>query len=115
MAQHCVTNMNVSIRLVCQAFSMSESCYRYKALHSDENILIADRLIQLTHEQTDWGFGQCFQCLRNVEGRTWHHKHVYRIYCELALNMIDDYRREGLAIEAGFSLPTVRVIRVLNQ
>jgi putative transposase len=31
------------------------------------------------------------------------------------LNVIDDYRREGLAIEAGFSLPALRVIRTLDQ
>jgi len=31
------------------------------------------------------------------------------------LNRIDDSRREGLAIEAEFSLPTIRVIRTLNQ
>jgi putative transposase len=30
-------------------------------------------------------------------------------------NVIDDFKREGLAIEAGFSLPTTRVIRVLDQ
>ncbi|WP_154231930.1 integrase core domain-containing protein, partial [Vibrio cholerae] len=30
-------------------------------------------------------------------------------------NVIDDFKREGLAIEAGFSLPTMRVIRTLNQ
>ena len=30
-------------------------------------------------------------------------------------NVIDDYRREGLAIEAGFSLPAIKVIRTLNQ
>ena len=30
-------------------------------------------------------------------------------------NVIDDFRREGLAIEAGFSLPAVRVTRLLNQ
>ena len=30
-------------------------------------------------------------------------------------NVIDDFKREGLAIEAGFSLPTARVIRVLDQ
>jgi putative transposase len=29
--------------------------------------------------------------------------------------VIDDFKREGLAIEAGFSLPTTRVIRVLEQ
>ena len=31
------------------------------------------------------------------------------------LNIIDDFNREGLAIEVDFSLPAERVIRVLNQ
>lgn len=31
------------------------------------------------------------------------------------LNMIDDYRREELAIEAGLSLPALRMICTLNQ
>jgi putative transposase len=30
-------------------------------------------------------------------------------------NVIDDYKREGLAVEASFSLPTTRVTRVLDQ
>lgn len=30
-------------------------------------------------------------------------------------NVIDDFKREGLAIEAGFSLPSARIIRVLDQ
>lgn len=30
-------------------------------------------------------------------------------------NVIDDFNREGLAIEVDFSLPAVRVIRALNQ
>jgi len=34
----------------------------------------------------------------------------YRLF-----NVIDDYHREGLAIEAGFSLPSIRVIWELNQ
>lgn len=34
----------------------------------------------------------------------------YRLF-----NVIDDFRREGIAIEAGFSLPSIRVIRVMNQ
>ena len=34
----------------------------------------------------------------------------YRLF-----NVIDDFKREGLAIEAGFSLPTMRVLRPLNQ
>lgn len=31
------------------------------------------------------------------------------------LNVIDDFKREGLAMDAGFSLPSLRVIRALNQ
>lgn len=34
----------------------------------------------------------------------------YRLF-----NVIDDYRREALVIEPGFSLPAVRVIRALEQ
>ena len=32
-----------------------------------------------------------------------------------ALNVLDDFNREGLGIEVDFSLPTVRVIRSLNR
>jgi putative transposase len=96
-----------------------------------------------------------------VKGHSWNHKRIYRIYCELALNLrirprrrlnrnipeplkeptrpnqvwsidfmhdqltdgrkhrlfnvIDDFKREELAMEAGFSLPSLRVIRTLEQ
>ncbi len=161
MAQQAVALHAVSIRLACSAFGISETCYRYQAKLCDDNALIAKQLIELTEENSDWGFGLCFSYLRHVENHCWNHKRVYRIYCELALNLrikprrrlkrhapeplkepirenqvwsldfmhdqlsdgrkfrllnvIDDYRREGLAIEAGFSLPTIRVIRTLNQ
>ena len=161
MAQQAVASKSVSICLACRAFSISETCYRYQPQLSSENAEIADWLIKLTERDSDWGFGLCFDYLRNVKGFGWNHKRVYRIYCELALNLrikprrrlkrhkpeplkepiranqvwsmdfmhdqlsdgrnyrlfnvIDDYRREGIAIEVGFSLPTIRVIRVLNQ
>ncbi len=161
MAQHIVAAKGVSIRQVCLAFGISETCYRYQPKLVSENTEIADWLIRLTDKETDWGFGLCFDYLRNVKGFPWNHKRVYRIYCELALNLrirprrrlkrhkpeplkqplrsnqvwsidfmhdqlsdgrnyrlfnvIDDFRREGLTIDAGFSLPSIRVIRSLNQ
>lgn len=161
MAQQAVVDHALSIRLACREFSISETCYRYQAKLCDDNALIAEQLIELTEENTDWGFGLCLAYLRHVENHVWNHKRVYRIYCLLALNLriiprrrlkrhvpeplkepiranqvwsldfmhhqlndgskfrllnvIDDYRREGLAIEVGFSLPTIRVIRTLNQ
>ena len=161
MAQQAVVNRSISICMACKAFNVSETCYRYQPILSSDNDVIADWLIKLTDRDSDWGFGLCFDYLRNVKGFSWNHKRVYRIYCELALNLrikprrrlkrhapeplkeplrsnqvwsmdfmhdqlsdgrnyrlfnvIDDYRREGIAIEAGFSLPSIRVIRVLDQ
>ena len=161
MAVKSVEQLHVSIRLACAAFGISESCYRYQAKCTAENIHIADWLIRLTHNQRNWGFGLCFLYLRNVKGFRWNHKRVYRIYRELELNLrikprkrlvrekpealavpsdinatwsidfmhdrladgrsirlfnvIDDFNREGLAIEVDFSLPAERVVRTLNQ
>lgn len=110
---------------------------------------------------SDWGFGMFFSHFRNTLGHKWNHKRVYRIYCELALNLrikpkrrlnrytpeplkepikadqvwsidfmhdqlsdgrkyrlfnvIDDYKREGLATEPDFSLTAARVTRILDQ
>jgi putative transposase len=87
MAQQAVGDHAVSIRLACRAFSISETCYRYQSKLNDDNALIAEQLIELTEENTDWGFGLCFSYLRHVEKCGWNHKRVYRIYCELALNL----------------------------
>lgn len=77
----------MSIRQACQTFSVSETCYRYQPKMANENTQIANWLIHLSHEHTDWGFGLCFDYLRNVKDYRWNHKRVYRIYCELALNL----------------------------
>lgn len=80
MAQQAVAQYAISIRLACTAFEISETCYRYQAKLSDDNALIAEQLIELTEENTDWGFGLCFSYLRHVESHHWNHKRIYRIY-----------------------------------
>lgn len=77
----------ISIRLACSTFSVSESCYRYKSVHGQENERIAAWLIRLTKSYRNWGFGLCYLHLRNVKGFSWNHKRVYRIYRELELNL----------------------------
>ena len=72
MAQSAVANHSISIRLACNAFSISQTCYRYQSKLSDENALVAERLLDLTEKDSDWGFGQCFLYLRNVEKREWN-------------------------------------------
>lgn len=87
MAQRAVTEQGVSIRLACEAFGISQTCYRYQAKLSDDNALIADWLLRLTYTNRRWGFGLCFLYLRNVQGLAFNHKRVYRIYRELELNL----------------------------
>lgn len=161
LAQEVVKQNRMSIAFACRTFCVSEACYRYHAILSDENTVIAEQLIELTQKQRNRGFGLCFLYFRNVKGYKWNHKRVYRIYCTLFLNLrikphkrlkrekpdaltvpktinecwsmdfmhdqlsdgrscrlfnvIDDFNREGLMIDVGFSLPAERVIRSLNQ
>ncbi|GGA06307.1 hypothetical protein GCM10011498_02470 [Amylibacter cionae] len=61
--------------------------YRYSPVLSDENEEIADWLERLTANKRNWSFGLCFLYLRNVQGYGWNHKRVYRIYCELEVNL----------------------------
>ena len=87
MAKEAVREKRLNIRQACEAFDISQTCYRYEPKLSADNERIADWLTRLTHNQRNWGFGLCFLYLRNVRGFGWNHKRVYRIYCELELNM----------------------------
>ncbi len=87
MAENVVATKDVSIRRACRLFSVSETCYRYQAALSDDNAIVADWLLRLTYVNRRWGFGLCFLYIRNVLGLPYNHKRVYRIYCELELNL----------------------------
>lgn len=161
MALEAHDQSSLTISLVCEVFSISQTCYRYQPKLSAENEEIADWLLRLTSTHKRWGFSLCFYYLRNVKGYGWNHKRIYRIYRELELNLrikprrrlkrdkpealsvpvainqvwsmdfmsdtlkdgrsfrtfnvIDDYNRQGLTIDVDFSLPSVRVIRALDQ
>ena len=87
MVQKAVSQHHVSIRLACEIFGVSESCYRYEAKNNAENELIASWLIRLTDNNCNWGFGLCYLYLRNVKNFKWNHKRIYRIYKALELNL----------------------------
>jgi len=48
MAMNVVANHGVSIALACRTFQISETCFRYSPVLSDENEEIADWLERLT-------------------------------------------------------------------
>ena len=78
---------DVSIRVACDVLSISTTCYFYKPTLVNENAEIEDWLKRLTTTHKRWGFGLCFDFLRNTKGFKWNHKRVYRIYRELELNL----------------------------
>lgn len=77
MAKKIVAGKGISIRLACDIFQVSETCYRYSPMGKAENEEIADWLMRLTDNHRNWGFGLCFLYLRNVKGFAWNHKRVY--------------------------------------
>ena len=87
MAKEAVQCKGISIRLACDIFHVSQTCYRYNAKRNAENEEIARWLMRLTDNHRNWGFGLCYLYLRNVRGYGWNHKRVYRIYRELELNL----------------------------
>ena len=87
MAWRAVNERALSIRIACEAFGVSQSCYRYEAKTAFENEEIANWLLRLSDNHRNWGFGLCFLYLRNVKRFGWNHKRVYRIYRQLELNL----------------------------
>ena len=87
LAKRAVQERNISIRLACELYQISQTCYRYEAQRHIENEQIANWLVRLTDNNRSWGFGLCYLFLRNVKGYRWNHKRVYRIYKELELNL----------------------------
>lgn len=55
MAMRAVRERSMTVRLACDTFGVSQTCYRYQAKGSAENEAIADWLIKLTHNQRNWG------------------------------------------------------------
>jgi hypothetical protein len=87
MAQSAATVHQISVRRSCVIFGVSQTCYHYAAKNKDENKAVADSLIALSLRNRARGFGLMFLHLRNVQGKRWNHKRVYRVYCELKFNL----------------------------
>ena len=57
MAKKSVAKHGISVRLACEVYGISETCYRYQATLDGENALVADWLLKLTQTHKRWGFG----------------------------------------------------------
>ena len=75
----------ISIRTACRIFSISRTVYLYQPDKTpDEPVIRA--LQERAERYPRYGFGKMFPILRR-HGHRWNHKRVYRVYCDLKLNM----------------------------
>jgi putative transposase len=75
-----------SQRRICRLYGVNRSTIRHVTRRPDAKEEIKVLLMQLADRHKRWGFGLMFRWLRR-EGYPWNHKRVYRIYCELSLNL----------------------------
>ncbi len=87
MAQSARISHKISIKRVCGFFSISSSHWNYVRQRDPVDQEIESALSKLSKDHIRWGFGLMSMHLRNVQGTRWNHKRVYRVYCEMALNL----------------------------
>jgi len=82
-----VTEHRLSITRACRTAGLSRAAY-YKAprLPQEKDAEVIDALNGVVERNARWGFWKCFDRLR-LDGRPWNHKRVWRVYCELGLNI----------------------------
>ena len=87
MAQTARTAHKISIKRICDLFSISQSHWNYVRQRDPVDSEIESALTKLSKDHIRWGFGLMYLHLRNVQGKRWNHKRIYRVYCEMALNL----------------------------
>ncbi|WP_100153988.1 IS3 family transposase [Snodgrassella alvi] len=76
---------SVTIAMSCAIVSLSRCAYYYQPKLPDDSVIMSV-LSAITDKHLRWGFPKCFNRIRKL-GCKWNHKRVYRVYCELKLNL----------------------------
>ena len=76
----------MSIQRSCRCVGLSRAAYYRIPSSADRDADVIDALNDLVKRHARWGFWKCFKFLRK-QGRPWNHKRVYRVYCQLHLNL----------------------------
>jgi putative transposase len=84
-AQQRQQNHSVTIAMSCAIVGLSRCAYYYQPKLQDDSVIVSV-LNAITDRHLRWGFPKCFNLIRKL-GYKWNHKRVYRVYCQLKLNL----------------------------
>lgn len=77
----------MAVARACAALGISRTCWYHRPdsgdHHDDEIIEALNRTVE---KHPRWGFWKCHDYLR-LNGYAWNHKRVWRVYCQLKLNL----------------------------
>jgi putative transposase len=77
----------MSVVRACEAVGLSRSAfYRVGADVGLRDAPVREALNGLVDKNGRWGFWKCFDLLKR-QGYGWNHKRVWRVYCEMRLNL----------------------------
>jgi len=77
----------MSIRRSCQLVNLSRAAYyREENKFAVRDAPVVEALNAVVAKHGRWGFWKCHDRLR-LEGHPWNHKRVWRVYCQMKLNL----------------------------
>jgi len=85
MAGYAIEAYQTSERRACRLAALSRNAYRYVRKKAND-LEIQNQLVQIGEDHPRWGFKKMAATLRK-QGNPWNHKKMYRIYCEMGLNL----------------------------
>ena len=80
-----IRSYGLRVGQACQLFAISRRVYHYQPKGSDDGP-IKQVLSDLAERKPRWGFDKMMKHTRKA-GHHWNHKRVYRVYCQLGLNL----------------------------
>lgn len=83
--KYLIAYFKMSERKACETVGISRPSYHYqRKKKADSEIQAA--LHELAEQHHSWGFSKMAAKLK-TQGKPWNHKRIYRIYCEMKLNL----------------------------
>ena len=83
--RYAVEEHDLSERRACRLLNVSRTGYRYRPKRPDDGE-IREQLGHLAERWPRWGYHKMRKWIRK-QGHPWNHKRIYRVYCEMNLNM----------------------------
>lgn len=98
---------DLSINKTCHILTVSKTAYYYQPKKKADDKIIQAYLQTLANQHKRWGFDKMMQKIK-MDKKPWNHKRVYRIYCEMQLNIRIKPRKR---LPKGEATPLLQPIR----